>query len=197
MRGKIVVKTSFRPGEAIGKVKRRLAGYDKIVATGYGRNLVDGADLVVTEISAFARGASHINPEVRTIIDLGGQDSKVIRVEKGRPVQFVMNDRCAAGSGNFIEKTAQALGLSLDEFGRLATKSGKPEMIDSLCVVMAETEVLSLVAEGKNLADIAAGICDTLIRRIAGFGARIGVAEEQRGDPAQSHRCYRPEGRYL
>ncbi len=174
---KLVIKTAFKPKQAIEQVKSQLTGYDKIVATGFGRELVTDADKVITEITAFARGASFIEPRVRTVIDIGGQDSKIIKISNNRTDRFMMNDRCAAGTGNFIEKIAKSLNLTLKQFGNLAVKSDRPEMIDSLCVVMAETEILSLVSEGKNIEDIAAGVCDSLVRRISGIGSQIGIEE--------------------
>ncbi len=173
----VLVKTAFRPKQAIAEVMKQLSGYDKIAVTGYGRELVPNPNLVITEITATARGCWFINPSVRTIIDIGGQDSKVIKVSQGRVERFVMNDRCAAGTGNFIEKIAQALELSLEEFGKQAVKSNQPAQIDSLCVVMAETEILSLVNEGKRLEDIVAGVCDALVRRIVNIGSQIGIEE--------------------
>ncbi len=175
IRQKAVLKTSFKPNQAIENARRQLTGYDRIVATGYGRELVTNAHKTITEITAFARGASFVEPSVRTIIDIGGQDSKIIKVKECRVDRFVMNDRCAAGTGNFIEKIAQALGLSLAEFGDLALKADRAETIDSLCVVMAETEILSLVGEGKPLEQIVAGVCDALVRRIDGIGSQIGI----------------------
>lgn len=175
IKDKVVIKTAFQPQSAIAEVKRRLIGYKKIVATGYGRNLVTDADLIITEITAFAWGASYLNPGVKTIIDIGGQDSKIIKVKDGKVERFVMNDRCAAGTGNFIEKIAQSLGLTLEQFGSLAADSYQPEMIDSLCVVMAETEILSLVSEGRKVADIAAGVCEAVVRRVVGIGGTIGM----------------------
>ncbi|MFB0508990.1 MAG: acyl-CoA dehydratase activase [bacterium] len=177
IKSKVVVKTSFKPKLAIEAVNKLLTGYDRIAATGYGRELVINPDLVITEITATARGCMFINPSVRTIIDIGGQDSKVIKVLNGKVERFVMNDRCAAGTGNFIEKIAQSLELTLEEFGKQALKSNHPEQIDSLCVVMAETEILSLVSEGKKLEDIAAGVIDSLVRRIVGIGSQIGIEE--------------------
>ncbi|MEO0116100.1 MAG: acyl-CoA dehydratase activase [candidate division WOR-3 bacterium] len=175
IKDKVVIKTAFQPQLAIEEVKKRLIGYKKIVATGYGRNLVTDADLIITEITAFARGASYLNPEVKTVIDIGGQDSKIIKVKGGKVEKFVMNDRCAAGTGNFLEKIAQSLGLTLEQFGNLAAESYQPEMIDSLCVVIAETEILSLIGEGRKIDDIAAGVCEAVIRRILGIGGMIGI----------------------
>lgn len=154
-----------------------LKDFDRIIATGYGRELVEGASHSITEITAFAKGTAFLDPTVRTIIDIGGQDSKVIKIHGGKVERFVMNDRCAAGTGNFVEKIAQALGLNLEEFSNLALKSERPEPIDSLCVVMAETEILSLVAEGKKLEDIILGVCDSLVRRIVGVGSQVGIEE--------------------
>ncbi len=177
VKDKTVIQTSFKPKKAIKEVKERLRDFYKIAATGYGRELVTDADIVITEITAFARGAYHVNTSIRTIIDIGAQDSKVIKVRDGKVSRFVMNDRCAAGTGNFVEKIAQSLKLTLEKFGTMALKSSKAETIDSLCVVMAETEILSLVGEGKNLEDIVAGVCDSLIRRIKGFSSQINIEE--------------------
>lgn len=177
VRDKIVFKTSFKPRLAIERALSELRGYENIVATGFGRELVATADKTITEITAFARGAAYFGPSIRTVIDIGGQDSKIIKIRDGRVDRFIMNDRCAAGTGNFIEKIAQALDLSLAEFGELALHAGRAEIIDSLCVVMAETEILSLVAEGKRLEDIVAGVCEALIRRIDGIGSQIGIEE--------------------
>jgi predicted CoA-substrate-specific enzyme activase len=181
IKNKVVIKTSFKPKQAIEEVKKLLEADrglpQAVAATGYGRELVTNPDLVITEITATARGCAFINPAVRTIIDIGGQDSKVVKIKNGKVERFVMNDRCAAGTGNFIEKIAQSLEVTLEEFGNLAVSSNKPEAVDSLCVVMAETEILSLAGEGKKLEDIAAGVCDSLVRRIVGIGSQIGIEE--------------------
>lgn len=177
IRKQYVIDTAYKPKRAIEEIKKQLKGFNKIAATGFGRNLVVEADHVITEISAFARGAFITNPAVRTIIDIGGQDSKIIKIREGRVDRFIMNDRCAAGTGNFVEKIALALDLTLDKFGTLALRSTNPEKIDSLCVVMAESEILSLTGEGKELRDIVAGVCDSLLRRIANLGAQIGIEE--------------------
>jgi len=177
IKDRIVIKTSFKPKQAIEEAKKSLPGYHRIVATGYGRALVTDADLIVTEVTAFARGCAFYNPTTRTIIDIGGQDSKVIKAHNSNVERFVMNDRCAAGTGNFVEKIAQSLGITLDEFASLALDSNKPETIDSLCVVMAETEILSLINEGKKLEDIVLGVCDALVRRIIGIASQIEIED--------------------
>ncbi len=174
---KSVMKTALRPHHAIECITSELKGHDKIATTGYGRKLLSEADVIVTEITAFARGSHFLKPHVRTIIDLGGQDSKIIKIKDGKVERFVMNDRCAAGTGNFIEKSAQSLNLSLEEFGKLAQSSQNPVTIDSLCVVMAESEILSLATAGKKLEDIVAGVCDSLIRRIINIGSQIRIEE--------------------
>jgi len=177
MINKTVVRTALQPKQAIEKVLSELENYTGIATTGYGRKLVANADVVVTEITAFARGACFLDPSIRTIIDIGGQDSKIIKVKDGRVERFVMNDRCAAGTGNFIEKSAESLDLSLEEFGQLARSSHNPLTIDSLCVVMAESEILSLATAGKKLEDIVAGVCDSLIRRIISIGSQVVIEE--------------------
>ena len=174
---KSVIKTALRPQHAIERIVSELKDHDKTATTGYGRKLLPEADIVVTEITAFARGSHFLKPHVRTIIDLGGQDSKIIKVKDGKVERFVMNDRCAAGTGNFIEKSAQSLNLSLEEFGNLAQSSQNPITIDSLCVVMAESEILSLATAGKKLEDIVAGVCDSLIRRIINIGSQVKIEE--------------------
>ena len=172
-----VMKTALRPQHAIERIVAELKGHDGIATTGYGRKLLTEADIVVTEITAFARGSHFLEPSARTVIDLGGQDSKIIKIKEGKVERFVMNDRCAAGTGNFIEKSAQSLNLSLEEFGDLARSSHNPITIDSLCVVMAESEILSLATAGKKLEDIVAGVCDSLIRRIINIGSQVKIEE--------------------
>ncbi|UCC12552.1 MAG: 2-hydroxyglutaryl-CoA dehydratase [candidate division WOR-3 bacterium] len=174
---KSVMKTALRPHHAIECIVSKLTGHDRIATTGYGRKLLSEADTVVTEITAFAHGSHFLEPSARTIIDLGGQDSKIIKIKDGKVERFVMNDRCAAGTGNFIEKSAQSLNLSLEEFGSLAQSSQNPITIDSLCVVMAESEILSLATAGKKLEDIVAGVCDSLIRRIINIGSQVKIEE--------------------
>jgi len=174
---KTVIRTALQPQRAIAQILEALDDYTGIATTGYGRKLVLDADVVITEITAFARGAYFLDQSVRTIIDIGGQDSKIIKTKDGSVERFVMNDRCAAGTGNFIEKSAQSLNLSLKEFGKLAESSHTPHTIDSLCVVMAESEILNLATTGKKLEDIVAGVCDSLIRRIINIGSQIGLEE--------------------
>lgn len=151
-----------------------------LIGTGYGRVAIDVTDIpsnVVTEISCHSLGGHYLNPKTKTIIDIGGQDSKVIKVDDvtGHVVDFVMNDKCAAGTGRFLEKVAGLLELSLEEFGEYATRSNTPLEISSQCVVFAESEVISLKAKGYSKEDIAAGIHLATARRIKNLLRRIGI----------------------
>lgn len=141
---------------------------DAVVATGYGRKLISQADRTVTEITCQARGVRHRVPDVRTIVDIGGQDSKLVRMARGGAVaDFVMNDRCAAGTGRFLEVVATRLGVRLDSLGELADRAPLPAVISSMCVVFAETEIVGLLASGSSPEDIAAGVQASIASRVA------------------------------
>lgn len=149
-----------------------------IVATGYGRLAADFTGEKVTEITCHARGAHFTVPGARTVIDLGGQDSKAIAVDAGgRVLDFVMNDKCSAGTGRFLEVMAHALEIQLDELGPLSLKSNDPASISSVCTVFAESEVVSRVAEGTSKIDIIAGIHQAIASRIYAMAARIPVEQ--------------------
>jgi (R)-2-hydroxyacyl-CoA dehydratese activating ATPase len=144
-----------------------------IVATGYGRNAVRFADTTITEITCHARGVHHLLPDVRTIIEIGGQDSKFITLEDGGRVRdFAMNDRCAAGSGRFLEVVATRLGVDLFTLGELSRESRQAALISSMCVVFAETEIIGLLAEGVAPPDISAGVQNAIAQRVAGLAGR-------------------------
>jgi len=150
----------------------------KIVATGYGRNSVDFADKAITEISCHAAGARFLDSTIRFIIDIGGQDSKAILLdESGRVKNFFMNDKCAAGTGRFLEVMARALEINLDDFGAISLTAGSPASISSICTVFAESEVISLIAKGVARENIVAGIHDSVGVRIAALVARAGLTE--------------------
>jgi predicted CoA-substrate-specific enzyme activase len=150
----------------------------KIVSTGYGRNSVKFADKSFTEIMCHAAGAHHLNSHIRSIIDIGGQDSKAILLdEQGKVKNFVMNDKCAAGTGRFLEVMARALEVNLDEFGAISIKSKHPSKISSLCTVFAESEVISLIAKGEKRQDIIAGIHESIAARVSSMSARLGLSE--------------------
>jgi len=147
-----------------------------VVSTGYSRARVQEAGSARTEISCHARGAFHQFPDVATIIDIGGQDSKAIRVGPGgRVLDFAMNDKCAAGTGRFLEVMAGALGVSLADMADLARAATINIAISSTCTVFAESEVVSLISQGRAQADIASAICRAIAQRTAGLAARVGI----------------------
>ncbi|MBY9081094.1 2-hydroxyacyl-CoA dehydratase [Paenibacillus sp. HN-1] len=153
---------------------------DYIVGTGYGRVALRYPDIptrIVTEISCHAMGAHYLNADVRTIVDIGGQDSKAIRVDPltGGVTEFVMNDKCAAGTGRFLEKVAEILELSIDELGQEAVLAEAPSEISSQCVVFAESEVISLRARGETRRNIAAGIHFASAKRVRNLLKRVGI----------------------
>ena len=151
---------------------------ERVVATGYGRLSIDFTDEQVTEITCHARGAHTTHPEAYTVIDLGGQDSKAIAVDdRGRVAEFVMNDKCAAGTGRFLEVMAAALEIDLDQLGGISLQSEAPASISSVCTVFAESEVVSRVAEGVSKVDIVAGIHQAIASRIYAMAVRIPIRE--------------------
>jgi len=176
-----VVDTGIDP---VGNARRLIAGrtYRRLVATGYGRHLAaerELADEVISEIKAYGLGAYHLYPDVGTVLDIGGQDSKVIRVGPGgRVLRFEMNDRCAAGTGRFLENMAHALGMTVAEFGPHALEAkGHAVPISSMCTVFAESEVVSLIARGEDSRRVALGLHRAIVNRIGGMIRRVGVRE--------------------
>lgn len=150
--------------------------FDTILATGYGRNLFEIAHdaATITEIKAHARGAAHFFPGIPTVLDIGGQDSKVIRLNTdGRVVRFEMNDRCAAGTGKFLEIMAQNLGFGIADFGSRAMAADKQLNISSMCTVFAESEVTSLVARGESPDAIARGLHLSVVKRAVSMLNRV------------------------
>jgi len=147
-----------------------------IVATGYGRVIVPFAHETITELTCHARGANWLFPSARTILDMGGQDCKAIRCdEEGRLENFAMNDKCAAGTGRFLELMARVLGLSLDELGEVSLEATSEVMINSTCAVFAKSEVTSLVREGKERADVLAGLHSAIAARVYNLLRGVGV----------------------
>ena len=143
------------------------------LATGYGRDALDFADSTVTEITCQARGVCHLIPETKTIIDIGGQDSKLIQLEEGAQVRdFVMNDRCAAGTGRFLEVVGRQLDVALRDLGKFACEADNPAKISSMCVVFAETEIIGLLASGESPENILAGVQLSIASRIASMAGR-------------------------
>ena len=169
---KLVMPTGFSSVEAADEVAKRLqqAGYDAnelpLVATGYGRIAVPYANKVVTEITCHARGAWALFAEDGTVVDVGGQDTKAIGLASGKVRKFVMNDKCSAGTGRFLEIMADRLGVSQQELARLAA-AGQPTVISNMCTVFAESEVISLVGKGEPRENIARGVIDSVVSRVA------------------------------
>ena len=179
-----VVRTGAKSGESAEKVLEDVlekAGLSRediswIVSTGYGRVSIPFADENVTEISCHGKGAHYFNPQIRTILDIGGQDSKAIKLsENGEVKDFVMNDKCAAGTGRFLEMIARTLEVSLDELGAIALTSTEEIEITSMCSVFAESEVISLIANNKEKNDISNGVCNAIAGKAYGLLRRVGL----------------------
>ena len=159
-------------GEAISKVDG-LNSADELaylIGTGYGRNKVPFADENISEISCHAMGVHVTNPDVKAIIDIGGQDTKVIQLANGRVKRFQMNDKCAAGTGKFLEVMADRLGVTQAEMGDMA-RSGEAVSISSMCTVFAESEVISLIGKGEPRENIANGVVESVVGRVAALAA--------------------------
>jgi (R)-2-hydroxyacyl-CoA dehydratese activating ATPase len=177
---KIVVDNSYN---TIDICKNLLEGqqYDKITATGYGRHLFAEyfQSEVISEIKAFSIGVQHIFPSVKTILDIGGQDTKVISLDaEGKVKKFEMNDKCAAGTGRFLEIMSMALRYHPDEFGEAALSVSEKESISSMCTVFAESEVVSMLGRGYDRAKIARGIHYSIANRAAAMIRKIGFTEQ-------------------
>ncbi len=165
--------------EALAKAQLSFNDISYVVATGYGRINVPFADKQITEITCHARGVGYLLPEVRTVIDIGGQDCKGIKLnDNGKVVDFVMNDKCAAGTGRFLEVTAEELGVSLEDMGRLSLEAKNRVEISSTCTVFAAQEVVARLSEGVPLADIIAGLHEAIATRIYGMVRRLKVERE-------------------
>lgn len=149
------------------------------VVTGYGRNKYQGCDLEVSELTCHALGSQIIFPEVRTVIDIGGQDAKVICLnDSGRMTNFVMNDKCAAGTGRFLDVMANILRADISELEVLASKADSPATISSTCTVFAESEVISQLANGESRENVIAGICNSVASRVSSLARRAGIKEK-------------------
>ena len=155
-----------RAGVGAGQVRR-------IVATGYARAAVEEAHTTITEITCHAAGVHHLMPQAVTVVEIGGQDSKLLRLDSGGGVRdFSMNDRCAAGTGRFLEALAARLEVGLNALGELAARGTRPAVISSTCVVFAETEIIGLLAGGTSAADIVAGVQSAMCSRVAAMAGR-------------------------
>jgi predicted CoA-substrate-specific enzyme activase len=166
-------------GEVIKKSRPSISEFDQVVSTGYGRHSVSFADRAVSEIICHAKGANFLLPSVRTVIDIGGQDSKMIALDReGNVTNFAMNDKCAAGTGRFIEVMAHVLEVSLEDMGKLSLNSQDPSLISSTCTVFAESEVVSLRANGEKRENLIAGIHKGIASRTVTMGRSIGFKKD-------------------
>jgi len=158
-------------------LKKAGIGFDDInycVATGYGRNYVSFTDSSESEIACHGKGAQWVMPDVRMVIDIGGQDAKAIRLdEHGNVIRYAYNDKCASGTGRFLEIMAGALGVELEEMGDISLRAKSPVTISNQCVVFAETEIISLINEGRDLSDIISGLHRSMAHRVASLAKGI------------------------
>jgi len=180
---KIVIPTGWSPREAGERILSEICKkadcketqVASMVVTGYGRVAFEKADRTVTEISCHARGVAYLCPEVKTIIDVGGQDSKVISINpQGKVLDFAMNDKCAAGTGRFLQVTANALGLDVSEIGEREDPA-EQAAINSMCTVFAESEIIGLLARNTSKGGIIAGLHQSVARRVVGMARRLGI----------------------
>lgn len=161
--------------EALEQANLSFGQIDYVVATGYGRVNVPFADRQITELTCHARGVASLFPNVRTAIDIGGQDAKGLKIKDGKLLDFVMNDKCAAGTGRFLEVLAETLGLELEDLGGISLESTKKIPISSTCTIFAQQEVIARISEGLPLEDIVAGVHAALAGRVARMVQRLRV----------------------
>ncbi len=165
--------------EALGKLSLSLDDMEKIVATGYGRYAFERADKQISEISCHAKGIFHLIPTARTIIDIGGQDAKAIRLDgSGMVSQFFMNDKCAAGTGRFLEVMARVLEISIDELEEYDSKATEVVNVSSTCTVFAESEVISHLSNNVPKENIIAGIHASVASKACGLAYRTGLEDD-------------------
>ncbi len=164
--------------QALEKAGLAAGDISAVVATGYGRINIPFATKNITEISCHARGVAHYFPDIRTVIDIGGQDSKVIKLDsKGNPIDFLMNDKCAAGTGRFLEVMAKALDIDIRNFAEIFATTSQKVDISSTCTVFAESEIVSLIGHGVAKNSIVKGLVYSITGRIISMVERIGLEE--------------------
>lgn len=182
-----VMRAKTRPGDSANEVMKMaldnaeltMADVGYVVGTGYGREQIPFVDSVESEISCHAKAAWRIMPSVRMVIDIGGQDAKATRMDaSGNVARYIYNDKCASGTGRFLEVMAEALEVPLEKLGEIASRSTEKLSISNQCVIFAETEVVSLVNEGKEIADILNALHHSLAKRVASLAKSIEVAED-------------------
>lgn len=174
----ILLPTAARPRERMGQIYDAMYSpeVEYVVTTGYGRELLPQAHKRVTEITCHAKGAAYLCPGISGVVDIGGQDSKAILLDRdGNVADFVMNDKCAAGTGRFVEMMGRILDCPLDEIDAF-TKDAKPVDITSMCTVFAESEIISLLAKGADKGDIALGIINSICRRTSFFAQKLNLS---------------------
>jgi len=182
---KEIIPTGWSPNESgfllyetiIKKSGIEKSNIKRIIGTGYGRIALPFIDKAVTEITCHGKGAHFIDPSIRTVIDIGGQDSKVIKLdEKGNIIDFLMNDKCAAGTGRFLQVMSTTLGIDVSELSDIAY-GATPQNINSMCTVFAESEIISLMASGASKESIAAGLLQSVCKKTYSLVSRVGVSE--------------------
>ncbi len=182
-----VMRTGIGPGKIAEEVFEKALqksglsrnNVQRTVGTGYGKNKIPFADDVQSEIACHAKGAKWIIPSVNMVIDIGGQDAKAIKVnDDGSIKKYVYNDVCASGSGRFLEVMAEALNVELEEMGELSLKAEDPVNVSSQCVIFAETEVISILNEGRNINDILGGLHKSMARRVVALARSIGIEQD-------------------
>jgi predicted CoA-substrate-specific enzyme activase len=177
-----VLPTGWNSADAAVAIREKLEAQGhvltgaKVVATGYGRVSVPYADDTVTEISCHGRGVLRLSGRDCTVLDVGGQDTKIISLKNGKVLDFRMNDKCAAGTGRFLEVMANALGVGIAALFDLAEKGGNVR-ISSVCAVFAESEVVSLMGSGRAREDIAYGVCESIVEKVAALCSRLPADE--------------------
>jgi predicted CoA-substrate-specific enzyme activase len=180
--GGLIGPTGTNPAQAGQQIMEKVVNDAKctvsdvkyIVATGYGRVSAPFANKTVTEITCHGRGARHISPQIRTVIDIGGQDAKVVSLdEEGKIIDFVMNDKCASGTGRFLESAAQlVLNVPLEELGELSSRATNICKISNTCTVFAQTEIVSLLASGESKENVVAGLHSSIANRVLAMASR-------------------------
>lgn len=161
--------------QALGQAKLPFKQIAYVVATGYGRINVPFADRQITELTCHARGVASFFPSVRTALDIGGQDAKGLKIKDGKLIDFVMNDKCAAGTGRFLEVIADTLGLKLDDLGPISLKAKNKLTISSTCTIFAQQEIASRLSEGVPIEDIVAGLHEAIASRAVGMLKRLKI----------------------
>lgn len=176
-----VIPTIVNQDEIVKKYLADDKPVEMLVSTGYGRYMIEDAlsCLVISEIKAHARGAHFFAPNTELVIDLGGQDSKVIKLDKsGGFIDFRMNDKCAAGTGKFLEIAANRMGIDLESFAKLGFEADKELTISSMCAVFAESEVISLIAKKESAANICYGVHESIASRLASMARKFAIKSE-------------------